>query len=180
MKTYVLQCFAGQEDKAKEYLEKHIPEGFFDDDQIRRLWIPKNPIYQFREDVDGRKKLLLLYHVLFPGYVFIDAVNTDVIKLALRKVQNSFSYAHLVELGDMNEVTTDELDWIAHLASEEPSAAVLDENKRIHFIDGSMIGADEHIVKFDKRNRRALVSMEMFGREMKVWIAVDLKGPNKK
>lgn len=176
MKTYVLQCMTGQEEKAKSFLERSIPELFFDEQQIGRLWVPRKPIYQFREDTDGKKKLLLFSNVLLPGYILIDAVSTDAIKILFRQTPDAFTHAHLVEVGMLNEVTPEELDWINHLSAEKPSEAIQDENKRLHFTSGSLIGADDKIIKFDKRNRRALVEVDIFGRKLRAWIAVDLKG----
>lgn len=179
METYVVYVQTDKEDAMKKWIESN--PGFMETGC--NLWVPRKPIYHKRKGA-----YILLHQILFPSYVFIDAPDYEILWGALKMIEGSNNVKLLedwyrIEEGGftvnsaLNKVTEEERDWIIHLYGENPSKGIL-ENKRIRFVEGSLMGMEEYVIKLDRHSRKCLVRIPFLGREAFVWLAVDfLYGP---
>ena len=126
---------------------------------------------------EGERKLIK--KPLLPGYLLVDAGNYDLLRSALKQFRvksYSMPLGKNTETGEdvlLRTVSEKEKEWIWRLTGEAiPKAVIVDE--KIHFSDGPMAGMDGYVVKYDRKKGNCLVKVEMFGREVVVWVGVEV------
>ena len=168
METYVLAVSTGREEYMKELLKTYAPL------RDRRIWIPMRTLHIMAE---GERKLIR--KPLLPGYLLVDAGDYDALRDVLKKFRVK-SYSMILgkntDTGEdvpLRTVSEKEKEWIRRLTGEAiPKAVIVDE--KIHFTDGPMAGMDGYVVKYDRKKGNCLVKMEMFGRDVEIWVGVEV------
>lgn len=165
MQTNVIFIPKGNTEYAKEVLEATETLTPF----YSRIWIPKKNTYWRK---DGQFELIR--ETLFPSYLFIDTEDFANLHSALQDYSYSFSKFLLGSKDEMalRTVTDEELAWINAISGERISEVEYIE-KKVHFINGPMIGMDGFVKKVDRHKRQLMLEIEFFQRKMQIWTAFD-------
>lgn len=163
MFTFVLHVATGKEDTVREALEAFPGLGDY------RFWVPKKPIHKKKQGVQ-----LLRYETLFPGYVLVDGEDFDELYRALRPFVNSALYTLLGKGEDEGKIVTEEEKVLIRRLTGEVSSAALDEGGRVRFVAGEMVGLEGFVQKLDKRKNNVMLRMNLLGKEVDIWTAVDM------
>ena len=162
MYTFVLHVATGKEAAVREALEAF--PGLAD----YRFWVPKKPIHKKKQGVQ-----LLRYEVLFPGYILVDGEDFDALYKAMKSFVNANFYTMLGKGEDDGKIVTEEEKAIIGRLTGNVSSAVL-EGGRVKFTSGELAGLEGFVKKLDKRKNNVMLRLELLGKEVEIWMAVDM------
>lgn len=117
-------------------------------------------------------------YVLFTSYVFLDMIYTAD---SYYKVKNIPGVIHF--LGDSrnpSKLSYLEAEWIALLTGKdntpiEPTVARVKEDGSVEIVSGVLEKFENRIIKFDKRNRRAVIEITVCNEKKEVQLSVKLE-----
>lgn len=162
---YVMQVRTGTEENICCQCQRMI-----DSSVLQRCFIP---YYQQKKRFQG--KWHIQEKILFPGYVFLIAENTE--KLA-DGLKNVIGLTKLLGSGEeIIPLSEEEVIWLSRMGREdqivEMSSGII-ENDRVQVLSGPLQGMEGNICKIDRHKRIAHLRVEMFGRtiEMKVGLEI--------
>ncbi|MDR0380660.1 MAG: antiterminator LoaP [Oscillospiraceae bacterium] len=171
MKWYVLFVTTGFEDSVCDYIT----------DQARRLGyempfrvlVPKRKLMQIR---GGRREVVT--KMLFPGYVFLEAGETD---FFLRTLRRHSKYFKILYGGDLSAeaIPREEIEPILRLVNEKGEIDFSDvyfEGNRIRALNGPLTNFQGTIVRVNKRYGRVTIRFEVGRQVHDVDIGVRLLG----
>ncbi len=159
---YVVQTKTGNENEIKEFIEHNVDSNSYGD-----CFIPMYEEVRRRED-----KCKILFRRLFPGYLFVDTDDPDIIFQKLKKApwftrllgaDDNAGNKTFIPVGEEDEEFLRTLldDGIMHVSYIEMSK----NNSKIEKIVGPLAKYRNHITKLEVRKREALVKTNMFGKE---------------
>ena len=188
---YVIQTIAKQEYKVQTFLQS---SGMMKESES--LWIPMKPkLMHSRNDVGGNQGSRENKHtkvwtevkdILLPGYILVDTPDPWDFKERCAKNGSALSF-HLIgrtqsagrdKIGDDYEpdefipVTDAELNLIRSLCGEISKG--VKEGSRVRIISGPLVGLQGAVVKLNPHHRCALVRLEMFGRNLDIWLSFEI------
>ena len=171
IQTYATQIQAGKEEYMRGLLQPNMPDF--------HIWVPTKP-YAVIQKVDGAKVTEYERRILFPGYILIDGESYDHLHETFMRLRGFDSYFNLVgkKAGPdaLRVVRADELSMIKKLSGEDVSKGIM-ENKRIRFISGPFVGLEPLVRKIDRHHSKIMFQTEMFGRQMDIWVGVEIVVP---
>lgn len=117
-------------------------------------------------------------YVLFTSYVFLDMIYTAD---SYYKVKNIPGVIHF--LGDSrspSKLSYLEAEWIALLTGKdntpiEPTVARAKEDGSIEIVSGVLEKFENRIIKFDRRNRKAVIEITVCNEKKEVQLSVELE-----
>ena len=188
---YVIQTIAKQEYKVQTFLQS---SGMMKDSES--LWIPMKPkLMHSRNDVGGdqgnrenkhTKVWTEVKDILLPGYILVDTLDPWDFKERCSKTGSALSF-HLIgrakstrrdmegddyEPDTFTQVTDAEFNLIRSLCGEISKG--VKEGSRVRIISGPLVGLQENVQKLNPHHRCALVRLEMFGRNLDVWLSFEI------
>lgn len=168
---YVIQVFSGQENAAKDLIERLVDKRCYDE-----VFVPR--YRSSRKAKDGSWESVL--EPLTPGYIIVDTRDPARLGSQLRRVP---ALTKLLGGGEaFLPLDRDERAWIEAWTQHgnrvlESSEAVF-ERGRVRILDGPLIGREADIVRVNRRRRQAIVRMTFMGREKDVTLGLDVVGTN--
>ena len=156
---YVMQVRTGTEENIRCQCQRLINSNV-----LERCFIP---YYQQKKRFQGEWHIQ--ERILFPGYVFLIAENSEKLVNGLRKV---------IGTGDeIVPLVQEEIDLLMKIGTDkqlvEMSSGII-ENDRVQILSGPLMGMEGNIRRIDRHKRTAYLEIEMFGRtvEMKVGLEI--------
>ena len=108
-----------------------------------------------------------LTSAVFPGYIFIEAENVDIIahQWAFRRTDGFYRFLRSNQ--NISPLMERDLELALHFIKRAgPVAGVsrvyFNENSRIVVMDGPLVGLEGRIIKVDKRKKRAKVKLNLY------------------
>mgnify|MGYP002626661424 FL=1 len=170
----MLQTFAGQEEKAKNYIERSgllLPG--------ESMWIPKRPKF-----LRGKNGWTETKSVLLPSYILLTCENPWDFRDRLYSYPSDLKI-HLIgrrtgfdldkqQCDTFGQVSKEEQSFIRMLCSEASSG--FKEGDRIRIISGPLVGQEGIIKNVNRHKRTARIEMPFLGRTLEVWVALEIMG----
>ncbi len=163
---HVVQVAGGQEAKAVEMITSLARES------VEDCFIPMREVVRQQEGKWHRK-----LEKLFPGYVFVQTADPELIRKTLRQIP-AFTRM-LTSAGDMClPLSADEVVWInANTSADtrvmEMSEGII-EGDRVMVTSGPLKGHEASIARIDRHKRLAWVDMGMFGRGKMIRVGLEV------
>ncbi len=162
---YVLRAIGGKEKKAKEYIDKEVARLKLEH-SISQVLIPTEKTYQIRAGKKVSKD-----RILYPGYVFIEAVLTPDIQHILVDIPNVIGF-----LGDgskKNEVLPLRASEVNRMLGsvdevqdkEEQIATPFYVGEAVKVIDGPFNSFSGTIEEVNDEKKKLKVMVKIFGRK---------------
>ncbi|MCH5178125.1 MAG: transcription termination/antitermination factor NusG [Prevotellaceae bacterium] len=161
MKWYVLRAITGKESKVKEYIDAAVSNGVFSG-YVGQTLVPTEKVVQVRNG-----KRVVSDHVLYSGYVYVQAVMIGEIAYALRNIPNVIGI--LGGMDHMAEVRQSEIDRLLG-ASEQQE---IDLENSVSFLIGEQVKVTEGpfstfngvVNEVNLERKKLTVLVKVFGRE---------------
>ena len=156
MDYYTLQVKTGGEEKFIKLFKRLNPE-------------IELPLYFPQRYLDLRRggKITPSHLAIFPGYVFLEAINEDVLRhrQAFRRTKGFYRFLRSNE--DIVPLRNRDLELVLHFIKNigpvaGKSKVYFDDNSRIVVVSGPLSGLEGRIVKADKRKGRAKVKLDLY------------------
>jgi transcriptional antiterminator NusG len=162
---YVIRAIGGKEKKAKEYIDKEVARKKLEN-SIARVLIPTEKMYQIR---NGKK--VSKDRILFPGYIFVEAILTPEIEHTLLDIPHVMSFlgdgtknnvvlplrpAEVMRmLGNVDEV----------LDKEEQIVTPFYVGEAVKVIDGPFNSFSGIVEEVNDEKKKLKVMVKIFGRK---------------
>ena len=161
MKWYVLRAMTGKETKVKEYIDAAVNNGVYSG-YVGQTLVPTEKVVQVRNG-----KRVVSDHVLYSGYVYVQAVMVGEIAYALRNVPNVMGI-----LGGMDhpaEVRQAEIDRLLGAAEQqdidlETSVSFM-VGEQVKVIEGPFSTFNGVVNEVNLERKKLTVLVKVFGRE---------------
>lgn len=161
MKWYVLRAITGKETKVKEYIDAAVNNGVFSG-RVGQTLVPTEKVVQVRNG-----KRVVSDHVLYSGYVYVQAIMIGEIAYALRNIPNVIGI--LGGMDNMAEVRQSEIDRLLG-ASEQQE---IDLENSLSFLVGEQVKVTEGpfstfngiVNEVNLERKKLTVLVKVFGRE---------------
>ena len=144
----------------------------------------KLPLYFPQRYLDIRRKGLVKQSTaaVFPGYVFIEAENDEVIlsyQWAFRRTKGFYRF--LSSNQDIVPLADRDLELVLHFIKNAGpiagrSRVYFNENSRIVVVEGPLMGLEGRIVKVDKRKGRAKVKLDLYDDSFAIDLSFEVIG----
>lgn len=170
---YVIQTLGGEEEKTADMIRRRIPSYY-----IEECFVPKR---------ERMKK----YHgcwykveeILFHGYVFVVSKQPEELYQELRRVPKLTKIlgregSYFISLNKEEENLVRKIGDAEHKTSI--SKIEFTEEKKICVIDGPLKGYVGNVIKVNLHKREAVVRMNFMGREMELFMGVEMAGRESK
>lgn len=181
---YVIQVAAGAEERAAEkcrsVMEKRADRMEKDSGgRVQGKKICRQKCFIPR--IQRKRKYLGQWHMeqrpMFPGYVFLDSEEDDMVELLprLRDVQDLAKV--LWDRDTLVPVSDGEAAFLKRLGGEEQLVAFSVgriDGERITITSGPLRGLEEHIQKIDRHKRLAWLCMDMMGKPMEAEVGLEI------
>ena len=146
---------------------------------------PKMPFYlhfpRRRIDIRRRGRLYQTTAAVFPGYIFIEAEDEDIIaqQWSFRRIDGFFRF--LKSNQDIRPLADRDLELVLHFIKKAgPVAGIsrvyFNENSRIVVVEGPLMGLEGKIIKVDKRKKRAKVKLSLYDDSFAIDLAFEVMG----
>ncbi len=134
---------------------------------------------QRRMNIRRGGKNLLELNPVFPGYVFIETLETGVTNGDFMEIKKQKDFIHFLpsneNLQKLSENDSSVVNSFLRFGTiAEPSSAYFDENDRIVITDGPMKGLEGLIKSVDKRKKRVRIVTDFMGVNVKVDLSYNL------
>jgi transcriptional antiterminator NusG len=169
-KYYALQVKTRAEDKYIRLFKALHPEVPF-------------PLYFPQRRIDIRRRGLVRQSMaaIFPGYVFVETEDEDILahQWAFRRTDGFYRFLrsnqHICPLENRD------LELVLHFIKRAgPVAGVsrvyFNENARIVVVEGPLMGLEGKIIKVDKRKRRAKIKLDLYDDSFAIDLAFEVIG----
>jgi len=144
--------------------------------KFMRLFAALNPDVQAsfalhfpRRNINIRRKgkLRPSTSAVFPGYIFVEATEEDILSHGRLFRRTEGFYRFLRSNQDVKPLSGKDLELVLHFVKKAgPVAGVskvrFDENSRIVVMGGPLSGLEGRIIKVDKRKKRAKVRLNLY------------------
>ena len=114
---------------------------------------------------------------LFPGYIFL--FGREILPEVYWKVKSIPGFFRFLKNNhDIQRLDGTEKELLAHFLSYgeiiKKSTVIIDQNSRIHVLEGALKGLEGRIIKIDKRKGRAKIKLDMYGDSFLVDLGIDI------
>ena len=162
---YVIQVRSGAEEEIRKQCEQVIDRHI-----LQKSFIP---LYEQERKYHG------VWHtelkVLFQGYVFLEAEDTEALFFALRKV---LGLTKLLGTGkEVVPLSEEEVRCLTQFGKEEHIVEMsrgIVENDRVIVMEGPLKGNEGLIRKIDRHKRKAWLEIQMFGRTLETQVGLEI------
>jgi len=136
---------------------------------------------QRRIDIRRRGVMRQSMAAVFPGYIFIEAEEEDIIEHQWDFRRTGGFYRFLKSNQNIRALAERDLELVLHFIKKAgPIAGIsrvyFDENARIVVVDGPLIGLEGRIIKVDKRKKRAKIKLDLYEDSFAIDFAFELIG----
>lgn len=155
---FCVHCFAGKEEESERLIKKLLTElGTFDFD----IWFPTR---------DTKIKRLGRYVnktvPLFNGYLFVFWDGEEEIDFPFREIQRIPGVVRFLTYNNNQRALMgkdlDFVNWIHNNNGRiKESKVMITEGKKVHFVEGPLVGFDGNVVKIDKHHKKVVVRFEI-------------------
>ncbi len=167
---YVIQVRTGTEEEIVRQCRNEYRGEKIEAEVLRGCFIPY---------VRVSKKLHGVSHtikkVMFPGYVFLDADDTEALYMELKKVNG---LTKLLAVGDeVVPLSEKETAFLMRFGGPEHVVEMSEgiiENSKVRILSGPLMGLETMIRKIDRHKKKAWVEMEMLGEMRLVQVGLDV------
>lgn len=175
---YVARVRSGSEDCVRQRCREQMYPGMIEDCYV----------FRYEEQRHVRGEWMIKEKILFPGYVFLVARNTDAkkseaeeaeyekrLEQMLRDVEG---VAGLLKVdGELVVLNDEEVNLLqtfgGHGQKVKLSEGVI-EHSKIRVYSGPLVGKEKYIRKIDRHKRRAVLEMPMFGGTKRVQVGLEI------
>jgi transcriptional antiterminator NusG len=142
------------------------------------------PLYfpQRRINIRRKGRIRQSLQAVFPGYVFIEAKNSDEIlenQWAFRRTAGFYRF--LKSNQEITPLTNRDLELVLHFIRNVGPVAgrsrvYFNENSRIVVVEGPLMGLEGRIVKVDRRKGRAKIKLDIYEDSFSIDFAFEVIG----
>jgi transcriptional antiterminator NusG len=136
-----------------------------------------------RRSINIRRKGVLVPSTaaIFPGYVFIEAEQEDIVSHQWKFRRTDGFYRFLKSNQNIRPLADRDLELVLHFVKKAgPIAGIsrvyFNENARIVVVDGPLMGLEGRIIKVDKRKKRAKVKLDLYDDSFAIDLAFEVIG----
>ena len=162
---YVIQVRTGTEENIRLQCQKYISS-----DVLTNCFIP---YCEEKKHIQG--KWMIQKRILFPGYVFLDADESEQL---YRKLKNVSGLTKLLGTGDeVVPLTKEEESFLMTFGGDEQIVQISEgiiENSKVIIFSGPLKGKEGYIKKIDRHKRKAFLEMSLFGRTQKIQVGLEI------
>jgi len=121
---------------------------------------------------------------VFPGYIFIEAVNDTEIRACQRDFRQTEGFFRFLKSNqDITPLSNRDLELVLHFINNTGSAAgrskvYFNENSRIIVLEGPLSGLEGRILKVDRRKGRAKIKLDIYDDSFTIDLAFEVISPN--
>ena len=166
-KWYVLRVVSGKEKKVKEYLDKEVSRGGWD--QVKQVFLPVEKVYKV---ANGKK--VMRERNYYPGYVMIEIANgklTDDLRDIIKNTTNVIHFlgkenAIALRKAEVNKMLgkMDEMAEVGGISMSEPFIV----GETIKIIEGPFNDFNGVIEEVNDEKKKLKVTVKIFGRSTPV------------
>lgn len=166
-KWYFLRAVSGQEDKAKEYLEKEIVRENIQD-HFGQILVPKEKVFEMR---NGKKKLR--ERVLFSGYILLEADLKPYMVAIIKDIPGIIGFLGMARGGDPEPIAPQEVKRILgkvdelNIRGEMPEEPFI-KGETVKVTAGAFNGFEGVIEEVNEAKKTLRVVVKIFGRNTPV------------
>ncbi|HWP69240.1 MAG TPA: transcription termination/antitermination NusG family protein [Rectinemataceae bacterium] len=153
MSFFAIQVMSGREDAFIELFQKALP------DQV---------VYNIKKKMPTRRmgKPISQVSCIFPGYLFFQSPDDKPSPYLVTQLRRTRHFMRILPATDnikpLGERDAEIIRQLLSFGREiGPSLVMFDEKKRIKVIKGPLMGLEGHIVKVNRRKRRAKIRLDM-------------------
>lgn len=162
---YVMQVRTGLEENIRLQCQREISS-----DVLKGCFIP---YYEEKRHIKGEWRILK--RILFPGYVFLNTEELELLCIDLKHIQG---FARLLRTGDeVIPLTKDEVDFLETFSGKERIVSIsmgVIENSKVRVISGPLVGKEGYIKKIDRHKRKAYLEILMFERIQRIQVGLEI------
>jgi len=134
-----------------------------------------------RIDIRRRGVIRQSTAAVFPGYVFIEAEQDDILAHQWDFRRTDGFYRFLKSNQNIRPLADRDLELVLHFIKKAgPIAGIsrvyFNENARIVVVDGPLIGLEGRIIKVDKRKKRAKIKLDLYDDSFAIDLAFEVIG----
>lgn len=169
MVYFAIQVWTGKEDEFLKLLRANWEGGDFPE-----LFVPKRSM-PIRRKGKPQKEI----RPIFPGYVFLGEPEPSVSPNTRWMVRHTANYLRFLPDGpNPRPVSEKDRRLLGHFMSfgciADTSKVTFDDHDRIVVVEGALKGLEGHIVKVDKRKRRAKIRLDMCEDSFQIDLAFEI------
>ncbi len=162
---YVIQVRTGTEENIRLQCQKYMFSDVLNDCFI--------PYFEEKKHIQGKWKIQK--RILFPGYVFLDADESEQLS---RKLKNVSGLTKLLGTGDeVVPLTEEEVRFLMAFGGDEQIVQISEgiiENSKVIILSGPLTGKEGYIKKIDRHKRKALLEISLFGRMQRIQVGLEI------
>jgi len=155
---FCIHCYSGKESEAKRLIAKQLSELGIEDFDI---WFPTREVKIRRNGVFHNAE-----KALFEGYLFMFWDGDNEIEFPFRQLQAIPGVVRFLTYSNGSRSLIgrdlDLVNWVhTNDGKIKESKVLITEGKRVHFIEGPLVGFDGSVVKIDKHHKKVTVRFEI-------------------
>lgn len=167
---FCLHCFSGKEAGAKKLIEKILAEKTSFESEV---WIPMK---EYKLKRKGR--FVNVTKPMFEGYLFILWNGDNETEFPFREIVALPGVVRFLSYDNgQKELIGKDLSFVSWIHDNSgvirESKVMLTEGKKVHFIEGPLVGFDGNVVKIDKHHKKVTVLFEIEGKETQIDFSAD-------
>lgn len=169
---YVIRAVAGQEKKAKQYLESEI-ERLKMQLFISQILIPTEKVYEMKKGKDGKQTKVIKERSYLPGYVLIEADLTAEVIQSIKDTPGIIGFLATDKGATPTPMKESEVKRILGKVDELGTSEEVMENpflagETVKVIDGQFIGFSGVVEEVQEEKKKLRVIIKMFERNTPV------------
>jgi len=134
-----------------------------------------------RIDIRRRGVIRQSTAAVFPGYVFIEAEQDDILTHQWEFRRTDGFYRFLKSNQNIRPLADRDLELVLHFIKKAgPIAGIsrvyFNENARIVVVEGPLMGLEGRIIKVDKRKKRAKIKLDLYDDSFSIDLAFEVIG----
>jgi transcriptional antiterminator NusG len=170
MEYYAIQVKTRGEEKFMRLFSALHPKAGFS------LHFPRRRI-----DIRRRGVIRQSTAAVFPGYVFIEAEQDDILTHQWEFRRTDGFYRFLKSNQNIRPLADRDLELVLHFIKKAgPIAGIsrvyFNENARIVVVEGPLMGLEGRIIKVDKRKKRAKIKLDLYDDSFSIDLAFEVIG----
>jgi len=170
MQYYAIQVRTRSEENFIRLFNKENPDNPFN------IYFPKRQLNIRRS---GKTKLTT--YAIFPGYIFIESNNEDIINYQWTFRKTEGFYRFLKSNQEICPLSDQDMELVLHFLKIVGSVAgvskvYFDNNSRIVVLEGPLAGLEGRIVSVDKRKGRAKIKLDLYDDSFSIDLAFEVIG----
>jgi len=167
---YAIQVRTRSEEKFIRLFKKENPDNPF------QIYFPKRQL-----NIRRAGKTRLSTYSIFPGYIFVESNNEDIIdyQYSFRKTEGFYRF--LKSNKEITPLSDQDMELVLHFLKTVGSVAgvskvCFNDNSRIVVLEGPLAGLEGRIIKVDKRKGRAKIKLDLYDESFSIDLAFEVIG----